>query len=33
MTGLWVFANVILPVVVVAMGFAAMQWDRDKSHD
>ena len=25
MTGLWIFANVVLPVVVVAMGYAAMR--------
>ena len=30
MTGLWFFAYVVLPVVVVAMGYAAMrlnEWD------
>lgn len=32
MTGLWVFANLVLPAVIVAMGYAAMQWDRGQSH-
>jgi hypothetical protein len=26
MTGLWIYANVILPIVVVAMGYAAYRW-------
>ncbi|MDR6954140.1 hypothetical protein J2X65_003508 [Ancylobacter sp. 3268] len=25
MTGLWIFAFVVLPIVVVAMGYAAMR--------
>ena len=25
MTGLWIYAYVVLPVIVVAMGFAAMR--------
>lgn len=33
MTGPWVFANLILPLTLVAMGYAAMRWDRHQSSD
>lgn len=33
MSGLWVFANVILPLVIVGMGYAAMRWDRHQSSE
>lgn len=33
MSGLWVFANVILPLVIVCMGYAAMRWDRHQSSE
>ncbi|GJD94964.1 hypothetical protein OCOJLMKI_2172 [Methylobacterium iners] len=33
MTGLWIFANVVLPLVILAMGYAAMRWDQHQSRD
>lgn len=27
MTGLWIYAYVVLPIVVVGMGYAAMRWN------
>ncbi len=32
MTGLWIFAYVVLPVVVVAMGYAAMRLNEHETH-
>lgn len=33
MTGIWIFAYVVLPVVVVAMGYVAMRLnERDTGH-
>ena len=32
MTGLWIFAYVVLPVVVVAMGYGAMRLNEREAH-
>jgi hypothetical protein len=33
MNWLWVYAYVVMPIAVVALGYAAVRWDECKRHD
>lgn len=33
MTGLWIYAYVVLPFIVVGMGYAVLRWDARDSAD
>ena len=33
MNGLWVYAYVVMPIVVVALGYAAVRWDERDLHN
>jgi hypothetical protein len=33
MNWLWVYAYVVMPVAVVALGYAAVRWDERKDQD
>jgi hypothetical protein len=32
MNGLWIYAYVIMPIIVVALGYAAVRWDERDLH-
>jgi hypothetical protein len=31
--GLWVYAYIVMPIVVVALGYAAVRWDERDLHN
>jgi hypothetical protein len=33
MNWLWVYAYVVMPVAIVALGYAEVRWDERKDHD